>query len=55
MEDKKIILQTKTRYVNKIKEVDKQILELQEEKREYSGVIKDCDNQLIDLDQPNLF
>ena len=55
MTDKEVILQTKTRYVNKVKEEFKKIVEIKESIKEYEAVIKDCDNQLEDLIQGKLW
>ncbi len=55
MTDKEILLQGKTLYIRKVKEVDAQIAELQEERKEYIGVVRDYDKQLEELRQPSLF
>ena len=55
MNQKEIILQTKTLYINKVKSEYKKIVEIKESIKEYEIVIKDCDNQLEDLIQGKLF
>ena len=55
MTPKDRILQEKTRYVNKIKEVDRLILQLQDEKREYQKVVKIKNDELEEINQPKLF
>jgi len=49
------ILQTKTRYVNKIKENDEKIEQINMNSKEYRVVIKECDRQLEEIEQPTLF